>query len=478
MSGAYWPTTLLTNAWMGDAPVTAPGSRVSIRARAWTLRSQQPIVQHFLRVPPPLDLTDWRNPRVGWGLVLVERDDMTPAQLASADDAPEPIQALVKARGNAPVFRYRPGSPNRFAFLRNYATSRDVPISGSPRGLAADALPHYLLIYGSPAEIPWQLQYTLNTTCAVGRLDLQGIALEHYIQALLTEWCDARSQIDQAVMWAVDHDPNDISHLMRDAIAASVFTDWQGDTTLRANALFLDGSQQQASGAALQTALVERRPALVVTTSHGQTGPLSDKALMRAYLGVPVAQDFQALDIAQLLSHWQPDGAIWYAHACCSAGGDASSSYGCIGQANSALCLIEAGSPIDQVLQGVASLGSQVAPLPTALLGASRPLRAFIGHVEPTFDWTIRQPETGQYLTSPIRQIFYNNIYQPQPVGLALRPFYASLATLYSEHEAAFRAYSQGEDTIGTLLYTQLAARDIQNMVLLGDPTATLPQLP
>ena len=35
-------------------------------------------------------------------------------------------------------------------------------------------------------------------------------------------------------------------------------------------------------------------------------------------------------------------------------------------------------------------------PLPRKLLGAEKPLRAFLGHVEPTFDWTLRDPETGQ----------------------------------------------------------------------------------
>jgi hypothetical protein len=39
-----------------------------------------------------------------------------------------------------------------------------------------------------------------------------------------------------------------------------------------------------------------------------------------------------------------------------------------------------------------ATAGARISPLPRALLGAEKPLRAFVGHVEPTFDWTLRDP--------------------------------------------------------------------------------------
>ena len=48
------------------------------------------------------------------------------------------------------------------------------------------------------------------------------------------------------------------------------------------------------------------------------------------------------------------------------------------------------------------AFGAFTTPLPRALLGATRPLRAFVGHVEPTFDWTLRQRQTGEHLTFPL----------------------------------------------------------------------------
>ncbi|TKJ17960.1 hypothetical protein [Blastococcus sp. CCUG 61487] len=206
-----------------------------------------------------------------------------------------------------------------------------------------------------------------------------------------------------------------------------------------------------------------------MTTSHGKTGPLTDTAATLRDLGLPVDDDYSTLDPARLLDAWQPDGAIWYAHACCSAGSDGSSIYE---------GLLEPGSWADQVLTGIAGIGAHVAPLPEALLGAPRPLRAFIGHVEPTFDWTIQNPYNGQKLTSSIRTGLYDGLFRPAAVGLALRETYAHVGELFAERDSAYRAFDDGEDTAGVAMATTLAARDRQSMVVLGDPTVGLPPLP
>lgn len=465
-----WPTTLTINAWTGES---AASGNVSDQAFDWVLGTRQPRVTEYLKPPPDADPADWRDPSVGWGLVLPERAGLSPADLASGADAPEPIRALLKARNNAPVFRYRPDSPNRFTLLRNYAAQKDISIDPrTPTGIADDALPQYLLIYGTPAEIPWVFQYVLNATCACGRLALAGAALENYVQALLNNWQDASSHIDQALVWAVDLGPDDISHLMRNSIAAKVYAQWNQDSTLKGKAIFFDGigtdAANQASAGSLISALVDRQPALVVTTSHGQTGPLSDPSTMKGQLGLLVDQNLQLLEPDKLLAAWEPDGAIWYAHACCSAGSDAATVFN---------GLLDAGSSIDQVLKGVAALGPLVAPLPRALLGAKKPLRAFIGHVEPTFDWTLKQPATGQHLTHSLVRALYNNIYRPKPVGLAFRDYYEPLGTLSTEYDRALEDFRNGQDTHELMLYCQLASRDLQSMVLLGDPTAMLPPL-
>jgi hypothetical protein len=462
------PDKLQVNAWTGEA--AGASGRLGEESVRWALERYGDTLPKLLAPDTPADPRDWCDPTVGWGLILPDVDDLGDAEKARGEDAPEPIRALLAARPNSPVLRYHPRQ--RFTQIRRYYTDRraqDLSLSASARGVEPGALPRYLLIYGGPDLIPWEFQYLLNQACAVGRLTLTGEPLERYVEALIGEWSGTAAQVTHTVVWAVDHGPQDISALMRRYIAEPLQRDLAADNEIGANAIYLDGTRGEATATALGGALAEHRPGLVVTTSHGKTGPLADPPAMLRDLGLPVDLDFGVVSPDALLGAWEPDGAIWYAHACCSAGNDATTIF---------RRLLEPGSEVDRLLEGIASLGANVAPLPEALLGAAKPLRAFIGHVEPTFDWTIKHKDTGQPLTTSIRQALYNRLFQPDPVGYALRESYSHVGELYTQRDAAHRAFEDGKDTEGIAMAAQLGARDRQSMVILGDPTVALPPLP
>lgn len=467
-----FPTELAANLWTGAA---SPSAVLDASARKWGLKARMERVSRELAAPEPVDLRNWRHPQVGWGLVLPDDDALPVAARATADDAPEPISELLAARADAPVLRYRAETGARF--VRRYypdGSAQDIAISGGgARGVAPGALPYYLLIYAAPDVIPWRFQYLLNQPCFAGRLALAGTALENYVNALLHEWNGASCDPHRPVVWTVDHGGGDITTLMRKAIAEPVAEKLAADTQIGAGARLLD--DEEATHAALQMTLAQHRPALIVTTSHGQTGPLHDPAKMAASLGALVDGQHLTLDIDALLTAWQPDGAIWYAHACCSAGCDNINSY---------QELVPVGSPLATVLDGVAALGAQVAPLPQRLLGAAKPLRAFIGHIEPTFDWTLRQPETGQVLTRTTIAALYDHMHraQPEPVGMALNPGYKVVGELFQQWQqltGRFAAASAADRDFIRLMTAsaQLAALDRQSLVILGDPTVALPPL-
>jgi hypothetical protein len=272
----------------------------------------------------------------------------------------------------------------------------------------------------------------------------------------------------------VDHGPSDITALMRKAIAEPVLAKWQADSDIGTRARGLLG--QDSTGANLVEALRTRSPALVVTTSHGMTGPLSDPALMARQLGLPVDRDQRLVTPPMLLAEWQPDGAIWYAHACCSAGAASGTRFA---------GLVAEDSPVDRILGAVGALGAQVSPLPRALLGAEKPLRAFIGHGEPTFDWTIRDPQTRQRLTSGIQNALCTGMFQlpPETVTMAFDRVYRDVGTLLAQWAQAKRDIAGAmnpaelERARGDALRTRLMALDRQSMVILGDPTACIPPL-
>ncbi|WP_346618360.1 hypothetical protein [Blastococcus montanus] len=468
-SAPAYPSELRVNAWTGGETAAGP---LGPRARGWALSGHGRALPQLLAPEEEADPADWRDPRVGWGLVLPDDDALPDDVKARGDDAPEPLRELLAARSGSPVLRYRTETELRFTHLRRYYTDRsvqDIALSGPERGTGVGALPRYLLLYGGPDVIPWDFQYLANQSAAVGRLTLTGVGLENYVTALLGNWPGSAARPTHTVVWAADHGPADITRVMRTAIAARVQRSLAGDSEIGAHARYLDGGQHQATAAALYQALGDHHPALVVTTSHGKTGPLTDPAAMVRDLGLPVDDEYSIVDPARVLDAWQPDGAIWYAHACCSAGSDGSTIYA---------GLLEAGSWVDQVLTGIAGIGAHVAPLPEALLGAPRPLRAFIGHVEPTFDWTIQNPHTGQKLTTSICRGLYDGLFRPAPVGLALREPYSHVGELFAQRDSAYRAFDEGADSAGVAMATTLAARDRQSMVVLGDPTVGVPPLP
>jgi hypothetical protein len=460
------PATVTIDAWTGESSATAP---FDDGAAGWGLTPHARSVSQPLAAEPP-DLREWSDPAVGWGLVLRDDDALSTTDRASGADAPEPIRALLASRKGAVVLRWRDGHSY---LLRYFATGRPAKVQmggAGPRGMnGGDTLPFYLLIYASPADIPWSVQYVLNQACFVGRLDLKGEALERYVGSLMAGWKDSTCHATQPVVWATDDGSGDITGLMRRSIAEPLYTKLAADSDIGDKARLLAGAD--ATSAALTSHLNDRKPALVVSTSHGLTEPLDNPPAMAARLGALVDVAKQVLDPAALLGTWQPDGAIWYCHACCSAGGDSSTSYD---------GLTPAGSPVDRVLRAVAAGGATIAPLPTALLGAQRPLRAFIGHVEPTFDWTLRAPDTGQMLTTAIVQAIYDGLHQkiPETVGMAFQRSFRIVGQLLGQwmqmRQDVVRNVPQAEIAA---LRLQLAALDRQGMVILGDPTVSPPAL-
>jgi hypothetical protein len=183
-------------------------------------------------------------------------------------------------------------------------------------------------------------------------------------------------------------------------------------------------------------------------------------------LGLPVDSAPRSLSPQLLLQSWSPGGAIWYSHACCSAGTGGASEY---------RGLFEPTTSLGQMFSVLSELRPFQAPLPTMLLGAPCPLRAFIGHVEPTFDCTMRSPTTGQQLTRSLVQSLYDGLCSGVPVGYAFRACYANLSSLWGIHENARNKFNRGESFTINDLAICLMANGWRSMVILGDPTVSLP---
>lgn len=415
--------------------------------------------------PQAVDPADWAHEAIGWGVVLPEKPGLDAGALATAGDAPEPIRELVAHR-QGKVLRYRPGTTFGDWTLRDYSGGGDLLNADSPPGRGPKQLPMYLLICASPKDVPWQVQYQLNPVRHVGRLDLDEAGLGNYVEAALHDWAGSAAEYAAPVVWSVDHGGGDITSLMSKVIAEELFAKLATDSDM-------PGARHLAAGTGntLAQALRQQHPALVVTTSHGLTGPLDDPDAMRQTLGLLVDQNHTPVTPSSLIASWQPDGAIWFAQACCSVGSDQPSQYDKLFAANSIL---------GSILAGVATVGAATSPLPRALLGNEKPLRAFIGHVEPTFDWTLSFPPNQQQLTASLIAALYDELCLGKPVGLAMSRYYRAVGALLLGHTQAMKSYAvtSGKPATTALdlaLYTKITALDRASTVILGDPTAAIP---
>lgn len=456
------PATITLNAFTGADEATGA---LTENAERWGTSAGVPKRIGTL-APRAVDPNNWRDPAVGWGVVLPENPDMSAADKAAGVDAPEPIRTLIRERDNAPVLRSVPGETETLMRYYPDGTGQRLTIGNSEFGTRAAQMPKFLLIVGPPTAVSWEMQFSLNRRQHVGRLDLPDDALANYVDALLSGWAGMAAEPSTPLVWSTNVDA--ITALMQrlvcDFLTDRMLADPDKELTVTRRS---DGA---ATCATLLTDLAATRPAVVVTSSHGRTGPLGNAAAMRATLGSPVDAEQSTLDIDSLLAAWEPAGAVWYSQACCSAGSNDGTSYA---------GLLQADSTAFKIVDAVARLGAAVAPLPTRLLGAEKPLRAFIGHVEPTFDWTLRDQVNGQPLTMPLVNAVYPNLFGRQPVGRALESHYLGVGELYARYVKARMDVDAGvPGARDRTTYTRLTAADRQGLVILGDPTATIPLLP
>ncbi|MCJ7550416.1 MAG: hypothetical protein MUQ30_12125, partial [Anaerolineae bacterium] len=249
------------------------------------------------RVTGQLGTVPWVDPgnlsEAGWGIIFPATWSI--ARQEALEVALAPLLQL-RARQAGKLYRlyagaegYRPGDTAR-GFLHRPPRHADAANAAAPD---ETGVPYYLLLVGSPEEIPFEFQYQLDVQYAVGRLDFGEdiAAYTNYARNVVASEAAPTRAHPQVVLFGTEN-PDDVAtslsakHLIaplyrhiRSRIAGSA---WQA----------LSIAPEHATKANLARILrLETPPALLFTATHGIEFPVGDPR-QRLDQGALLCQDW------------------------------------------------------------------------------------------------------------------------------------------------------------------------------------------
>ncbi len=408
----------------------------------------------------PLDLA-----QTGWAIVFPALSDAAPIREALSELLQwRRAQAGPRYRECIGANGYRPGE-NKAAFLRRQGAATSGPVD-------PDRFPYYVLLVGSPEEIPFRFQYQLDVQYAVGRIAFATLdEYAAYARSVAQAERFGVATSRRALFVGVQH-PDDVAtqrslHGLVQPLAGELAQHPQrNDWTIE----LLSG--EEATKQRLTQLLHTQPPTLLFTASHGvEFEPVDPRQL--PHQG------------ALLCADW-PGPRAWRNRAIPPqfylAGDDIDSQANLSGSFVFQFACFGAGCPRDDDFPHLRGSKTALAPqafvagLPRRLLSLPRGgALAFIGHVERA--WTFSFSDTrGARQTETFSSALRRLLFAGAPVGYALEFFnerYAELATVLTEDLENAR-WGQSLDPVElTTRWTE--HNDARSYIIVGDSATRLP---
>jgi hypothetical protein len=400
---------------------------------------------------------------MGWGVIFAK---------GVAPEVRSALQPLLERREAAAgplfkVFEFDPATDS----LRTWLARHDAP----PGDRDWDKVPFYLLIVGPPSDIPFEFQYLLDISYAVGRLSFNTAAeYATYARSLIAyEEAQAALAAREIVYWGPRHERDRATALSAEHLLAPLAQGSGAKKPVAVMRRFRAALHAEAGGTkanlleALHRPAHQLPPAVLFTASHGVGWP-SDHPRHRTSQGALLCQDWEPFDPVEP-SHYvdgadiddsaRVHGLFAFSFACFSAGTPAMDSFR---TARSAPAKRIAEQPF-------------VSPLPQRLLahpgGAAL---AVVGHVDRAWGYSIK-PALSRPTIEPFRACL-DRILRGLPVGLATADFSRRYAVLCADLLANLdsRSATRESSPDRALANAWIERNDAQNYVILGDPAARL----
>jgi hypothetical protein len=401
----------------------------------------------------------------GWGLILAHGAD--PAIVEALNELLELRQE--QAGRFFRVFQgpdaYRPGE-SKTQFLARHGAG--------PGPADPEKVPYYLLIVGSPEDIPYKVQYELDVQYAVGRLHLS--TLDEYASYARSVVMAERGQVKlprRVSFFGVSNPGDGATKATTDLLIEPLYKRLKGG----------DGPggwevSAELRGGATKDRLADilgggKTPALLMTGSHGVKFPLGDK-LQVSRQGALLCQDWPGPEA------WPRGTPIPPEHY--FSGEDLGDDASLLGLLAFFFACYGGGTPLNDDFSKQAFKKQEaiapypfVAGLPTRMLGHPRGgALAVIGHVDRA--WTFSYNWAGAGAQTVVFESALDRLLKGAPVGAAMEYFdarWAELSTVLSDELEDVEFGKQVDPYDLADLWT--ANNDARSYVIIGDPAVRLP---
>ena len=409
--------------------------------------------------------------KTGWGVIFAQEGYLeTRRHLRRLLELrQEQVKDDQEGRGrNEKLYRELVYQPPELARTFLWEKHGSAPGTLDPRNM-----PYYLLLVGSPEQIPWEFQYQLSTGHAVGRIWFKDLRdYEHYSAAVVAAETGQAEPTRRAAIFSVVRDGVTrtlAEHLVRPLATRlpSRVPKWHVEVW----------NKEHARKQELLRLIAEETPDLLLAACHGKSFPVGHEH-QPTHQGALICQDrpdegasteahyVHAGDLAHLPAENRPlQGLIAFLFACYGAGTPLMDDFP----------YEEDGAKIgDATEPALLTLEPFVAGLPRALL--SRGTLGVVGHVDrgwtQSFLWDYggRASEGVRSLEDSVVRLLKGH-----RLGHALRPVHmrsSELGTYLLESLESRHCFGRrvDEDALAFLLR---AFHDARNFVILGDPAVS-----
>lgn len=336
-----------------------------------------------------------------------------------------------------------------------------------------DKVPYYLLLVGSPQEIPYRFQSQLDVQYAVGRIHFDALQeYANYARSVADAERGAVSLPRRATFFGVENADDPATRLSRAEMIGKLHDKFQGEWA----DWELSAVLGEAAGRAQLASLLggQDAPAFLYTASHGMALK-SGNARQRAHQGALICADWPGPE------KWAGKGQIPESHY--FAGDHLGDDANLLGMIAFFYACFGAGTPLtDEFAQGTpGNTPGNLAPAPFVAALPSRMLSlprggalAVVGHVERTWPFSFRWREAGTQLQ--VYEDMLTRLHAGNPIGYAVERInerYAELSTVLTD--ALQPGQGEAQADAGKLARWWMANNDARGYAIVGDPAVRLP---